>query len=657
MIYFTEILLSGAISFYKFTVQIIKFLRKMKKIILLTFVTIGLLQTNFAQYQRMVLFEEFTQASCPPCASQNPAFNALLQDNEDIAVAIKYQVWWPGFDPMYLMNETDVDARVGYYGVSGVPHATMDGVNVVNDCVYYEGAPACVEQSEIDAAAAITSPFEIVMTHSFTPDYKTINVHVDVTSGPAVTGSLKLHVVVTEKAIYFDTAPGSNGEEDFFGVMKIMLPGSAGTTTGDFAAAEIKSYDFSWDLENIYDLNQIQVVAFMQDDATKDVLQSGVSIPIGGLPDSDYQVNNVSSITCSTSYNPIVNVTNNSAATLIEMDVEYSIDGGSIMTYNWTGSIAPGASGNITLPTTTLAGAGTHSIEVEIVSTGVIDINMVNNNASSDINVLDVAMMSVNEGFVDVAYPPDNWAVDNLNDGTGWSRATGEGGYGESTSSTKSDFFNIPVGTFELYLPKMDLSTYIGDLNLVFDRAYAKYDNTYVDELRILASDDCGTTWNEVYAKESDDLATASNTTSLFKPQDDEWETDEVDMNDYSGMSEVLVKFQAISGFGNMLYVDNIRLATTVSIIDIHTLNQFEIYPNPASDNFNAEFNLTEGADIIINVVDATGKTVANINNGYMVSGSNLISINTADLATGIYSVIINANGKNVAYENVVVSK
>lgn len=629
----------------------------MKKVLLFSLVTIGLLQVSFAQYQRLVLFEEFTQASCGPCASQNPGFNALLQDNSDKTIAIKYQVWWPGFDPMYLQNEPDVDARVGYYSVSGVPDATMDGVHIINDCAYYAGAPACVSQDDIDGAYAITSPFLITATHSFSPDYTTVNVHVEVTAGPDVTGSLKLQIAVAEKEILFDTPPGSNGETEFFGVMKKMLPSASGTSTGAFYAGETKSYDFVWDMTNIYNLNNIEIIAFMQDDASKAVMQAGVSSPIGGLPTVDYAANSVSSISCTSDYTPVVNVTNNSAATLTALDVVYSIDGGAASTYNWTGSIAAGASANISLPTATLGGAGDHDINVEIVSVGDIDINMVNDVVGGGISVLDVPYEVVTEGFVATTYPPTDWAVDNLNDGTGWSRATGAGGYGETTTSTKADFFNIAVGTFDLYMPKMDFTNFTGDLNLVFDRAYARYNASYNDILKIQVSGDCGATWDEVYNKESADLATAPNTTSLFKPDDDEWETDEVDMSAYVGMNDVLVKFNAISGFGNDLYLDNIRLATTNGIFDIHTLNQFELYPNPTTDNAVASFNLTEAADVTISVYDITGKLISTINAGNMISGENTVIIETADFAAGMYNVVISAGGKNVAFESLVVNK
>ena len=108
-----------------------------------------------AQATRLVLAEEFTQASCGPCASQNPAFNTLLQQNPTKIIDIKYQTSFPGVDPMNAHNPNEVASRRSYYGVNGVPHALIDGTSVTNDCNAYAGAPACLDQSEIDAAALI----------------------------------------------------------------------------------------------------------------------------------------------------------------------------------------------------------------------------------------------------------------------------------------------------------------------------------------------------------------------------------------------------------------------------------------------------------------------------------------------------------------------
>jgi hypothetical protein len=89
-----------------------------------------------------------------------------------------------------------------------VPDATMDGVHIANDCAAYVGAPACVSQDDIDAAAAITSPFLINVTHSFNAEYTTVNVHVEVTAGADVAGTLKLQVAVTEKRNFIRYASG-----------------------------------------------------------------------------------------------------------------------------------------------------------------------------------------------------------------------------------------------------------------------------------------------------------------------------------------------------------------------------------------------------------------------------------------------------------------
>lgn len=93
-----------------------------------------------AQSQRLVLVEEFTNASCPPCAAQNPTFNTLLANNTVKVVSIKYQTNWPGVDPMNAQTQAEVGPRVTYYGVTGVPYSPIDGdVNIAAIGGYYQG--------------------------------------------------------------------------------------------------------------------------------------------------------------------------------------------------------------------------------------------------------------------------------------------------------------------------------------------------------------------------------------------------------------------------------------------------------------------------------------------------------------------------------------
>ena len=119
----------------------------MKKL-LLSSIFILMILIGFGQSQRFIVFEEFTNACCGPCASQNPGFDALLNANSTKCTSIKYHVNWPGPDPMNAQNAADAATRVSYYGVTGVPYATMDGVPQTG--TNYTGAPANVTQGLIN---------------------------------------------------------------------------------------------------------------------------------------------------------------------------------------------------------------------------------------------------------------------------------------------------------------------------------------------------------------------------------------------------------------------------------------------------------------------------------------------------------------------------
>ena len=61
----------------------------MKRSFLLLSVILLLNVLLFGQAQRRVLIEEATNASCGPCAAQNPAFDALLNQNREHIAVVK----------------------------------------------------------------------------------------------------------------------------------------------------------------------------------------------------------------------------------------------------------------------------------------------------------------------------------------------------------------------------------------------------------------------------------------------------------------------------------------------------------------------------------------------------------------------------------------
>jgi len=98
----------------------------LKKIIF-TIMLISSLQVFSAD--RVVLLEDFTNCSCGPCWTVEPTVDAFVNNHLGSGLAvIRVHVSWPSpNDPIYIANRPEQNARVGFYGVSGVPHFQVDG--------------------------------------------------------------------------------------------------------------------------------------------------------------------------------------------------------------------------------------------------------------------------------------------------------------------------------------------------------------------------------------------------------------------------------------------------------------------------------------------------------------------------------------------------
>jgi hypothetical protein len=202
-------------------------------------------------------------------------------------VAIKYQVNFPGADPMNAQTQAEVAPRQTYYGVNGVPYAPINGDTLpLTDWAGtgYTGGPYHYTQEIIDSAYASPAPFSLNVSHTISTDLDSIFITATVTAAQALTGlaNPKLRLAIIEKVINFDAAPGSNGETEFFDVMRRMVPNATGTTLGGtWTNAQTQSFTFGVAMPTfIYDLLQIRVVGFIQTDGNKVVHQAAISQPI-----------------------------------------------------------------------------------------------------------------------------------------------------------------------------------------------------------------------------------------------------------------------------------------------------------------------------------------------------------------------------------------
>ena len=327
----------------------------MKKYLAITILLFAF-SSAYSQATRLVLNEHFTQASCGPCASYNPAYNALLAANPTKIAKISYQAHFPGTDPMNAANPGPALTRYNYYSANAVPR-------VYNQTMYGAGgvSPASVSQAQIDARYNTAPDWSVTVTHQLTSGYDSAQVVVLVgnatsstlTSG--TTGSLKLHLVMVEETVTYSSPPGSNGETVFHDVMREMIPNANGTTLADsWTAGQSQSFQFKIPLPSyLGNLGEVAFVAFVQDNSNKEIKNAAFSPKqaVSGLADAS-----IASISASTSgycdpnVTPSVTIQNSGSMTITSATVSYSINGGTPVSQNWTGSLSAGQAATVSFP-------------------------------------------------------------------------------------------------------------------------------------------------------------------------------------------------------------------------------------------------------------------------------------------------------------------
>ncbi|MGZ5192091.1 MAG: T9SS type A sorting domain-containing protein, partial [Flavisolibacter sp.] len=75
-------------------------------------------------------------------------------------------------------------------------------------------------------------------------------------------------------------------------------------------------------------------------------------------------------------------------------------------------------------------------------------------------------------------------------------------------------------------------------------------------------------------------------------------------------------------------------------------INSFVLYPNPATANTTISFSIAEKNKVSVNVYDVLGNLVSTLSQSNdFEKGSNTISLNTSNLASGIYYISLDING------------
>ncbi len=216
----------------------------------------------FAQEERKVLVEVFTNSHCPLCpAAHNVIDNYLAGPNGNKISYIYYHMVYPySDDPLYWESQEGSDARDNYYNpVPATPQGWFDGNHQSSTSGW---------AASLNNLVATQSPLKIIL--SGTRNSTQFNLNSQLTrTGDIPDNDLVIHFVVVED-VYFD---GRNTVSNHKHVMRKMLPTPDGQSFS-INLNETKDIPQTIPLDPLWDADSLNVVVFVQSAGSKTVYQS-----------------------------------------------------------------------------------------------------------------------------------------------------------------------------------------------------------------------------------------------------------------------------------------------------------------------------------------------------------------------------------------------
>ncbi len=243
---------------------------------------------------RVAVVELFTGAQCPPCVSADIAFDAALKAYKPSdALFLQYHLHIPGPDPL---TNSVTEARQEYYGdqIRGTPTMFLDGKTTPPMGGFRpHGKERYGKLSELINAALETEPGAQVKVTATRKGDK-VDLAADVTDVKKPGDKVRLRFAVIEDVVRY---PGRNGQRMHHhvvrafpgGVEGFALKEKAAKPTASFSLSELeKSLNTYLEKKNFAEddrplkLEHLKVVAFVQDDESKEILQGAqAEIPEG----------------------------------------------------------------------------------------------------------------------------------------------------------------------------------------------------------------------------------------------------------------------------------------------------------------------------------------------------------------------------------------
>lgn len=290
----------------------------------------------------------------------------------------------------------------------------------------------------------------------------------------------------------------------------------------------------------------------------------------------------------------------------------------------------------------TFSTPGTYTVKLKSGNTTGTD-SVVRTNYLTIIPEVSAVFAPYAEGIESATFPDNGWRVVSDDATRKWERTTAASYTGSASIYIKNHSGN-PAGKVDAFIsPAINLSN-ATSATLKFRLAHAQRTASSSDKLTVGISKNCGFTYITKMTKSGSTLATAGVQSTEFTPSSSaQWAEQTVQLSNILGSPSGLIKFEATSGAGNNIYIDDINITVVTGVDQFVADNiNFQAAPNPFSSTSLLSFFLVKESLVKISVYDVLGREIGTVLNQSLGFGEHVIELNAEDTGldkSGIYIV------------------
>lgn len=346
---------------------------------------------------KKAILEEFTGIYCVYCPDGHAIAQQILTQNPGNAFVINIHEGGfavpSGGDPDF--RTAFGTAIAGQSGLTGYPSATVNR-HVFPGKGMSSGSTAMGRnwwKTTTNEILAMPSYLNMAVEASIDIDTRVMTVHVEgYYTGNSPQSTNLLNVALLQNNTKGPQTGGGQGNNyNHMHRLVHMITGQWGeeittTTQGSFID-KTYTYTIPADFRGVPAiLPDMEIVVFMTETHQEIISGNGAFPSLIGLEyQNDATVKNIFDlpITCGNSVGPVIEIENRGENPLTNLAIEYSINGGTVQTYNWTGNITSLRSETIELPSITFAKQAVNNLNVTIATS---DQNNANNSMTKAFN-------------------------------------------------------------------------------------------------------------------------------------------------------------------------------------------------------------------------------------------------------------------------------